>query len=164
MPCDPDVMHWILPRLLPRPSLCLSLCLSPVALSLSLLHARQCIFAIVAFATVVDYSGSKVNYVMFTGISTLILTFCFVLCYLFNAESSQTFRTIELAINLLWEIFWFVAAVVSSTYTGISNSSDLGASCAFSWLTFIVWTVSCVMSWRAHRGKVSMPAAPQAAV
>jgi len=124
----------------------------------------QCLFAIVSFATLADFggSGSKYGYVLFTGISTLILTLGFMLCYAFNAEQSKTFRTFEFGVNLIWLVFWFAAAIVTSTFN--QGFSQLAASCAFAWLTFIVWAVSCVMSGMAMRGKVSMPAAPQSNV
>ena len=145
-----------LPRSPPRSRLTTS---SP----LRFLAHSQCLFAIVSFATLADFggSGSKYGYVLFTGISTLILTLGFMACYLFNAEQSKLFRTFELFVNLIWLVFWFAAAIVTSTFN--QGFSQLAASCAFAWLTFIVWIVSCVMSAMAMRGRVTMPAAPQTA-
>lgn len=92
--------------------------------------------------------SSKIDYVLFTGISSMIITLAFILVYLLGWEDNTLMRTTELVVDLLWWVFWLTAAIVTST---INDNSRLQTSCAFSWMTWIIWNASCVQSFVAHR-------------
>jgi hypothetical protein len=95
-----------------------------------------------------DADSSKIDYVLFTGISSMVTTLAFILIYLFDWEDNALMRITELIVNLLWWVFWLTAAIVTST---INDTSRLQASCAFSWMTWVIWNASCVQSFVAHR-------------
>ena len=91
---------------------------------------------------------SKIDYVLFTGISSMIITLALILVYMLDWEDNSLMRTTELIINLLWWVFWLAAAIVTST---INDDGRRQASCAFSWMTWVVWSVSCVQSFVARK-------------
>ncbi len=99
-----------------------------------------------------DPDSSKIDYVLFTGISSMIITLAFILIYLLDWEDNSLMRTTELIVNLLWWVFWLTAAIVTST---INDGSRRQASCAFSWMTWVVWNASCVQSFVARRASKS---------
>ena len=88
--------------------------------------------------------SSKINYIMFTGISSMFITLTFIVTYVFDWEN----HAIELFTNLLWWVFWLTAAIVTTTD---NFSSRVEASCAFSWMTWIFWNASCLQSFIAYR-------------
>lgn len=115
-------------------------------------------------------STNAVNYMLFTGITSMIICLVFIVLYIIKADENPTVRLIELVINILWWIFWFAAAITISTalsdYGSTWDYSAFQASCAFAWLTWILWTVSTVMSFLGTRSKAgpsggATPSAPQ---
>lgn len=95
----------------------------------------------------------------------MVICLVFIILYAINADESPTVRLVELVVNVLWWIFWFAAAITIST-TPVGSNSRLGASCAFSWMTWILWSVSTVMSFMGTRAKAgpsggATPSGPQ---
>ena len=110
---------------------------------------------------------------LFTGITSMIICLVFIVLYIIKADENPTVRLIELIINILWWIFWFAAAITISTAlndyivsSNFYNKSDFQASTAFAWMTWILWSVSTVMSFMGTRSKAgpsggATPSAPQ---
>jgi len=115
-------------------------------------------------------STPAVNYMLFTGITSMIICIVFIVLYIIKADENPTVRLIELVINILWWIFWFAAAITISTalndIQSAFNYSAYQASCAFAWLTWLLWSVSTVLSFLGTRSKAgpsggATPSAPQ---
>jgi Flp pilus assembly protein protease CpaA len=88
---------------------------------------------------------------LFTGITAMIICLIFMAFYFFGWSDNATVTLSELIINALWLIFWLAAAAALSSITGRSDA--VKASCAFAWLTFILWTGSTVLSFKEVRGR-----------
>ncbi|KAG7672081.1 hypothetical protein Ndes2526B_g06953 [Nannochloris sp. 'desiccata'] len=144
----------------------------------AILRIVELIFSIITFALVAEYSGySKVDFTLFTGITTMILCLVFLGLYVARMDDSPTVSLFELIINVLFWVFWLsTAAAVSSIVSDINGASFFGnwkgdadkfrASCAFAWLTFFLWTASTALSvmdtLKGRRGGGAAPAAPAA--
>ncbi|KAI8107757.1 hypothetical protein M9435_002785 [Picochlorum sp. BPE23] len=133
-----------------------------------ILRAIELLFSIIAFAVVAEYDGtSKINYMIFTGVTSMVICLVFLVLYFANLGDSPTIVLIELVINVIWWVFWLAAAAVMSSLVNESwSNSRIEASCAFSWLTWFAWTVSTVMSFLATKNRSgpsggSTPSGPQ---
>ncbi|PSC70881.1 MARVEL-like domain [Micractinium conductrix] len=118
----------------------------------------EMICAIVAFSTVVDYdSSSRIKFVMFTGITAFILALFFMVAYMAGVGAAR--GIFSLVVDVLWTIFWLVAAgCVSSFLADVPDTSKLQASTAFSWISWFLWIGSTIISFQDWRGGVSGPA------
>lgn len=154
----------------------------------TILRIIELIFSIICFALVANGSGyDKIDFTLFTGITTMLLCLVFIGIYVAGMDESPTIDLFELIINVLWWIFWLAAAACLSSlvsdYNGINwgavpefiprdvggvSGNDLRASCAFGWLTFFLWTASTVLSimntLKGRKSGGAPPAAPAVAM
>eukprot|EP00887_Chlorella_sp_A99_P000873 scaffold5.g873.t1 len=123
------------------------------------------IFAIVAFATVADYTGlSYINFMIFTGVTAMVICLFYMAIYFTGVTAVR--GGVEFIIDVIWSIFWLSAAAAlaakinsySGTYFAadgnqyaLSVPSDWKASDAFAWMSWILWMVSAVLSFRDMR-------------
>ena len=107
---------------------------------------------------------------LFTGITSMIICLVFGVLYIIKADENPTVRLIELVVNILWWIFWFACAITMSTTLsdlgGYWDKGDFQASVAFCWITWVLWSVSTVLSFFGTRSKAgpsggATPSAPQ---
>ncbi|KAL4418641.1 hypothetical protein ABPG77_005378 [Micractinium sp. CCAP 211/92] len=109
--------------------------------------------SIIAFSVIVEYRGSsEYNYIMFAGISGLVLSFLFMVLYMTGGKAAR--GKVAAIIDGLWFIFWLAAAGVSTHLltNEVTNNGRTRASCAFCWITWFLWTLSLVVSIQETRG------------
>lgn len=120
-----------------------------------ILRLVELVFSIITFAVIAEWSGwdSKVNFTLFTGITTMIFCLAFSVLYIVGIGDSPAIALIELIFNVVWWIFWIATAACLSDIVSSLNSYGVGgdadrfrASCAFAWLTFFLWTLSTALS------------------
>lgn len=122
----------------------------------------QLIFSIITFALVADYTGnSKINFVLFTGITAMLMCLAFLVFYLLGAADNPTLVLVELVMNAIWWVFWLAAAacladIINNGWFGyVNDGSKVQASCAFAWLTWVLWTISTGFSIKELMGRNS---------
>lgn len=118
----------------------------------------QFFFSIITFALVAEYGAySKIGFVIFTGVTTMLICMAFIALYLLDQHSNPTVALVELAVNVVWWIFWLAAAAcladvvanldgVYGIYGGFPSFDEVRASCAFAWITWVVWSLSTFIS------------------
>lgn len=115
-------------------------------------------FSIITFSLVANYTfSSRINFVLFTGITTMLLCGAFIACDLLGAQDNPTLALAELVVNGLWWLFWIASAAsladIVSHINGAgwvsTDASKIQASCAFAWLTWALWSLSTALSVKA---------------
>lgn len=109
--------------------------------------------SIIAFSVIVTYKGSsEYNYIMFTGISGTVISLAYMVTYC--AGNKGVRGKIAAIVDALWFVFWLAAAALTTRMLTDSdtNNSRTVCSCAFSWVTWFLWTVSLGVSIREARG------------
>ncbi|KAI3428598.1 hypothetical protein D9Q98_007421 [Chlorella vulgaris] len=126
----------------------------PVVSSLPfIMRVVEVITSIVAFAVVVEYTGSsEYNYIVFTGVSGFVVALAFMACYAARVQAVR--GKVSAVVDGVWWVFWLAAAAVATNLlTGrFTDNSRTRASCAFCWITWACWTVSFITAIREARG------------
>lgn len=122
-----------------------------------ILRFFELITSIVAFSTVVDYDVlSRIQFVMFTGITGFILALFFMVLYILGVRAAR--GIISLVIDIIWTIFWLSAAACASAVLSDGlETSKMKASVAFSWISFFLWIGSTIISIQDTRGGTAGP-------